>query len=241
MSTVSQIQSKVIESSVETKETQKKSRVTGKTIGKPELSEKAQKYYEELKKKYSNMDFILVSTDMKEVAKSQAGSYANANKMVVLIDEAKIERMAVDEEYRKQYEQIIGNAANKLPELQSQLETTSANVKGFGMQVNDNGTASYFAVIDKSLAKQQERIEKQAEEKREAKKAEAKKDAKERLEELRHGDKDKVHKDSDTVTITASSVEELISKINDYTFTLKSDSVKTDAEKLIGTHIDYRG
>ena len=241
MSTVTQIQNNVVESSMETKELQKKTKVTGKTIGKPELSEKAQKYYEELKQKYNNMDFILVSTDMKEVAKAQAGSYANASKMVVLIDEEKIERMAVDEEYRKRYEQIISNAANKLPQLQNELANTTAEVKGFGMQVNDNGTASYFAVIDKSLAKQQERIEKKAEEKREAKKAEAKKDAKERLEELRHGDKDKVHKDSDTVTITASSVEELISKINDYTFTLKSDSVKTDAEKLVGTHIDYRG
>lgn len=240
MSTISQIQNKIVESSVETKETKKKSKVTGKTIGEPKLSEKASEYYEELKKKYNNMDFILVSTDMKEVAKAQAGSYANANKMVVLIDEEKIERMAVDEEFRKQYEQIISNASNQLTQLQSELANTSANVKGFGMQVNDNGTASYFAVIDKSLAKQQERIEKKAEEKREAKKAEAKKDAKERLEELRQGDKDKVHKDSETVTITASSVEELIAKINDYTFTLRSDSVQTDAEKMVGTHLDFR-
>ena len=241
MSTVSQIESKAIQSSMETKETQKKSKVTGKTIGKPELSEKAQKYYEELKNKYSNMDFILVSTEMKEVAKAQAGSYANANKMVVLIDEEKIERMAVDEEYRKQYEQIISNAANELPTLQSQLSTTSADIKGFGMQVNDNGTASYFAVVDKSLAKQQERIEKKAEEKREAKKVEAKKDAKERLEELRQGSKDKINNDSDLVTVTASSIEELIFKINDLTFSWKSDSVQTDAEKLVGSHIDYRG
>ena len=44
-------------------QTTKKSAVTnGKTIGDPQLSEKAQKYYEQLKKKFSNMDFILVST-----------------------------------------------------------------------------------------------------------------------------------------------------------------------------------
>ncbi|MDE6927051.1 MAG: hypothetical protein K2P59_17705, partial [Acetatifactor sp.] len=30
----------------------------GKTIGQPKLSDKAAKYYEELKKKFSNMDFI---------------------------------------------------------------------------------------------------------------------------------------------------------------------------------------
>lgn len=40
-------------------QTTKKSAVTnGKTIGNPQLSEKAQKYYEQLKKKFSNMDFF---------------------------------------------------------------------------------------------------------------------------------------------------------------------------------------
>ena len=32
----------------------------GKTIGKPTLSKKAEEYYEKLKKKFSNMDFVLV-------------------------------------------------------------------------------------------------------------------------------------------------------------------------------------
>ena len=48
----------------------KKYGVTGKTIGQPKLSENAKKYYEELKSKYQNMDFILVSNDMKEMAKA---------------------------------------------------------------------------------------------------------------------------------------------------------------------------
>lgn len=249
MSTVSQIENKVVETTRETKETQRKSKVTGKTIGKPELSEKAKEYYEELKKKYNNMDFILVSKDMKETAKAHAGSFANANKMVVLIDEEKVERMAVDEEYRKKYEQIISNASVQLPNIQSQLASKTTNVKTFGIQVNDNGTASYFAVIDKSLAAQSDRIQKKAEEKREAKRAEARKDAKERLEEIRKDaadnihkdDKDKVNRSDNTVTVTASSVEELIKKINDLTYTWMSDSVQTEQEKFIGSHIDYRG
>lgn len=44
-----------------TDRTGKTGTVTGRTIGNPKLSEKAAKYYEELKRKYSNMDFILVS------------------------------------------------------------------------------------------------------------------------------------------------------------------------------------
>ncbi len=43
----------------------KKTKVGGAVIGTPELSDKAKKYYEQLKKKYSNMDFILVSKDKK--------------------------------------------------------------------------------------------------------------------------------------------------------------------------------
>ena len=67
------------------------------------------------------MDFILVSADQKEQAKAQAGSYANANKMVVLIDEEKIEKMAEDENYRKQYEGIIANAATGLSSMSSKI------------------------------------------------------------------------------------------------------------------------
>ena len=68
----------------------KKYEVTGKTIGQPKLSETAKKYYEKLKSKYQNMDFILVSNDMKEMEKANAGSFANPQKMVVLIDGEKL-------------------------------------------------------------------------------------------------------------------------------------------------------
>lgn len=49
----------------EADKTTKKSKVSGRTIGDPVLSDKAQKYYEKLKAKYSNMDFILVSPEKK--------------------------------------------------------------------------------------------------------------------------------------------------------------------------------
>ena len=140
-----------VEAKKKTEQTQneKSGSVSGKTIGSPKLSKKAADYYESLKKKYSNMDFILVSEDKKEQAKAQASCYANASKMVVLIDEDKVERMAEDENYRKQYEAIIANAASGISRLKSSLESSGANVKGFGMQVNDGGTATYFAVLER--------------------------------------------------------------------------------------------
>lgn len=241
-------------STTETGATVKKTKVGGKTIGTPELSEKAAKYYETLKKKYSNMDFILVSADMKEQAKSQAGSYANANKMVVLIDEEKIERMAEDEKFRKQYEGIIANAASGISQLGSKIASSGASVKGYGMQVNDNGTASYFAVLEKSSAAQKERIAKKSAENKAKKKEEQKKADKEakqeKLKKSRENNATKkssgadsddinVSGDSDTITITASSIDELLRKIDDYNQLYKSDNVRTDAEKKVGQRFDY--
>ena len=222
-------------STVENTGSKTKTRLSGKTIGSPELSEKAAKYYEELKSKYSNMDFILVSKDQKEQAQAQAGSYANASKMVVLIDEEKIERMAEDETYRKQYEGIIANAASGMSQLAKSISTTGAKVKGFGMQVKDNGLVSFFAVLEKSSAAQKTRIEKKAAEKKEAKKTEEKRaEKKKREEQLKETDEK-----ADTVTVTAGSIEELIWKIQNAQMADRSDSSQTEEEKQVGQKIDF--
>lgn len=217
----------------------KKYSVSGRTIGQPKLSEKAKEYYEELKSKYKDMDFILVSKDMKEMAKANAGSFANPNKMVVLIDEEKIERMATDEQYRKQYESVIASAQKKLPQLQQAL-SSSSNVKGFGMQVNDGDKASFFAVMQKSFDDQAARLEKQRAEKKEEKKAAEKKAEKKEREE-RLEEKRLQKKEAQEVIITADSIEELKKKVEDYNYTYMADSVKTEAEKYLGTVIDFKG
>lgn len=237
---------------IEKKGNAKKTDHYGKTIGKPELSDKAAEYYDSLKKKYGNMDFILVSRDQKETAKAQAGQYANPLKMVVLIDEDKIERMATDEAYRRQYESIIANAASGLSQMKSSIESTGAQVKGYGMQVNDGGLTSYFAVLKKSSADQKARIEKKAKAKKEAKKAEEKKaKRKEQEERLKAGTEQKTEKiesdddydvdEEDTVTITAGSLEELMKKISDYTQNEKMNSIQTESERVLGSHIDFKG
>lgn len=217
----------------------KKYGVSGKTIGQAKLSENAKKYYEELKAKYKDMDFILVSKDMKGVAKANAGKYANPNKMVVLIDEEKIERMAQDEQFRKQYESVIASAQRKLPELKQALGN-NPGVKGFGMQVNDNGAASFFAVMDKSFKVQAERLEKQRAEKKEEKKAAKKKAEKEEQEE-RLEEKRLENKEAKEVMLSANSIEELIKKVEEYNYSRMSANVKTDAEKYVGTVIDFKG
>lgn len=245
----SAMQANEVKEAKNTKENQKQ-KVSGKTIGNAQLSEKAADYYEKLKKKYSNMEFILVSKDQKQQAQAQAGSYGNANKMVVLIDEEKIERMAEDEKYREQYEGIIRNAATGLSQMKESLAGTGANVKTYGMQINDNGTASFFAVIDKSLAAQRERIEKKSEQKAEEKKK-AKAKAEEERASKRAEDRQAKRKEEtsaaehgqesrNTVTITASSIEELIEKISQSMYYYENDMVQSEQEKMVGQHFDFR-
>lgn len=214
----------------------------GKTVGEPELSKEAKKYYQELKKKFGNLDFILVSSEEKANAQANAAKYANAAKTVVLIDEEKIEKMAKNEKYREKYEGIIRDSITGLSSMKSQLERSGADVAGYGMQINDDSTTSFFAVLKESSAQQKARIEKKAQENKEAKKAQRKEDAK-KLEETRKQKKEepKESQEEDAVIITANSLEELLQKINDYVLARQSDFVQTDVEKNVGQHIDFRG
>ena len=229
-----------------TKDTQKTTQTGnyGKTLGKVQLSEEGAKYYEELKKKYSGMDFVLVSKDMKEYAKQNASSFGNANRMVVLIDEEKIERMATDADYRAKYEGLISRAQSQMPQLQNVMATKSG-VKTIGMQVNDNGTASFFAVMQKSSKDMADKLQEKRAEKKKAEKAELKKEQKEKIKEnlqKKIADKGDIPEDEeDYVILMADSVEELIKKIDDYNFSLRADSVQTPAEKMVGQSIDYKG
>lgn len=232
----------------ETTEVKKEEKVTeskdyGKTIGDPTLSKEAQKYYERLKKKYGNYDFILVSADQKANAQANAAKYANNVKTVVLIDEDKIEKMATDENYRKKYESILSGATAQLAQLKTSIEKSGANVQGYGMQVNDGGTTSFFAVLKKSSAGQKARLEKTAAKKKAEKKAAEKKAEKKKEQERLEKTKDSKiddSDDSDTITITAGSMDELMKKIEEYTFSDRSDSIQTESEKMMGQHVDFK-
>lgn len=210
------------------------------TYGNPKLSETALNYYNSLKKKYGNLNFVLVASDKKQEAEMMKGSFASPNALTVLIDTEKIERMATDEAYRNKYEAILSNAMSGLSQMKTQLGSTANNVKAYGMSVNNNGTASFFAVIDKSLAAQRERIEKKAEEKAAAKKKEAKieekKKTEERIKENRKSSKEAME---DTITITANSIEELLRKIDSYYQQDMFSNLRTEEEKAVGSRMDF--
>ncbi len=218
--------------------TEKKSRVYGRTIGNPELSETAQKYYEELKKKYSNMDFVLVSPDKKAEAEQNKGMYASSKELLVLIDSDKIERMATDEAYRAKYEAILSGATAQMTQLKEQLGGNADRVSSIGMSFDDHGNASFFAVVDKSLAKQKERIEEKRETARKERREDQKEAAAKRREESQAKGTD-IKNPHDYVTVTAGSMDELLKKIESVFLEERADTLMTENEKKVGQSFDY--
>lgn len=240
----------------ESTEVNEKKKVTGmRTYGDAKLSDTALDYYKNLTKKYSNLNFVLVASDKKQEAEMMKGSFASGNGLTVLIDTDKIEKMATDEKYAKQIESVLSNASTQLNTLKTSLESNS-NVKAYGMSINKDNRASFFATVDKQMKEQREKIKERREEKKaEAKakeKADAKKEAKDKIVENRKAkldekygiDKNKnedsyynYEDEEDTVTIEASSVEELLRKIEAYEKYGTLDNDKSS--NTVGKRIDY--
>ena len=236
-------------------------KVTGRTVGDVQLSEKAAKFYEKFKAKFPGMDFVLVSKDMKEQVEANAAAYGKANKTVVLIDDEKIEKMASDEKYASKIEATIKGAEAQIKALSSGLASTGADVQGYGMKINDDGTATLFATLKNSSKAQKARIEKKAAKKKaeekaarklEEKKAHKKdkdrdisnkhisdKDAKVADNTNKTRDKDRIPDEDEYVTITANTADELLKKIADQAMLFRSDSVRTQEEMMVGQHFDF--
>ena len=233
----------------------------GYTIGNVQLSDTAKDYYDKLKSKFHNMEFIAVSKDMKAQVQQNAAAYGNAKKMVVLIDEEKLERMATDEAYRKKYEGIIAMSQSKITAAKNSFAGSGANIKNFGMSVDADGKENFFATVGKSQDIQKKRIEKKAAEKKEQKvkekKKAEKKEKEERIQKLRDKkpnkaeakekdkdkDKEKIHEadDEEYISFEASTLDELVSKVSSYAYDNALSKVMTDSEKMLGSHVDFKG
>ena len=235
---------------------------SGRTVGDTKLTKEAAAYLDDLKKRYGDMDFVLVSKDQVEATKKNIGAYASPNKQVVLIDEEKVERMATDEEYRKRYEGIIANSRGQLAQMSKELSQAGIQTSSFGISVSDNGASSFFATVDKDMSEQRDRIMERREKKKAEKKA-ADKKAEKKAAEQKIADKraekkaaekaegKKAEKEAaeeklkkrpeEEVTVTAGSMEDLLSNIRSQQMGWLSDNLQTEQERLVGGHIDFRG
>lgn len=198
---------------------------TGKASEKKEvqLSYRAQELLKELKKKYSNMDFMVADYETDE----EASEYLSrgTKQYSVLMDPEELEKMAADEDYKKKNLSLIDEATGKLDELKEQLGDEGKEVKHLGVSIGSDGTVSYFAELEKMSEKQQERIEKKREEKAEAAKAEKRKDP---YQDHRTSGK--------RATVKAATAEELLEKIKSFDWsTMKEEKDKTSGSRFDAT------
>lgn len=191
------------------------------------------KYYDQLKSKFPDMNFIIVNEEQKEKVKANVTKYTNGDNWVVLIDENIIKKMAENEDCCDQIENSISTAADGMVQMVNGF-ANCPNVKGYGMQINYNGTAQYFAVLEKSSAAKKAQNEPKTEAKRDAKKAEAKKTAKEEMKE-----QFRLVEKIPSFIIKAGSANTLIQKVHDYTYETIKINVRTEEEKKIGQQFDF--
>lgn len=183
----------------ETKTTKDEKTKKGSSV---HLSKQAQALLQELKKKYGNMDFIVAYYESDE----EAAAYLShgTKEYSVLMDPESLEEMASDSKTKEKYLSLIDEATGNLSDMKEQLGEEGNEVTRLGVSIGKDGTISYFAELEKSGAKQRERIEKAQEKKREEKQAEKKETAKEERN---------FYERTKRTRVTASSVEELMEKI----------------------------
>ena len=133
------------------------------------LSKKAQNLLKELKKQYKNMDFIVADYATDEEAASYLSN--GTKEYSVLIDPESLEEMASDTKTKEKYLSLIDEATENLSDVKDQLGKEGEEVTRLGVSIGKGGEVSYFAELEKSSAKQRERIEKAQEEKRAEKKS----------------------------------------------------------------------
>lgn len=150
-----------------------------KTVSKGEaqLSEKGKAYLEKLREKYGDYDFVIAGED------DDTASLTNrSNKEYsVIISPEELEKMAEDEEYGEQQMNAVQKAIEASEKMLSDAgynkDGTGENgtVKKLSITINEDGTISMFAELEKATEKQRERIEEARQERAEERKEAGKK------------------------------------------------------------------
>lgn len=180
--------------------------------GNVQLSERAKKLLEQLRKTYKNMDIMVADYETDE----EAAAYLSrgVKEYSVLIDPDELEEMAANEDVKKKNLDMLDNAIDQLKGMKDQLSGDGqTKVTRVGVTIGKDGEMSFFAELEKMSENQRERIEKAREEKQDARKEE---------------DRGK------STRVYADSVEELLEKLK----AVDWDKIK-DNRKESGGKFDY--
>lgn len=212
-------QSRSAKETEKTEKTEKKEQV--------QLSDRAKKLLEELKKNYSNMDFIVADYETDE----EAADYLSrgTKEYSVLIEPETLEEMAADEEAKAKYTGILDDAVDQLKDIKEKLGDNKDDVARLGITIGKDGEVSYFAELEKSGERQKEWIEKTREAKKEERAEQEKKAQEQKNQDIAAQGRTK------KTRVQADSVEELLEKIKNVDW----DQIKSEEKQVTGGKFDF--
>ena len=200
------------------------------------LSHQAQDVLKQLRDKYGDMDFMVA--DFTNAEEARAALSKGTKEFSVLFSSEELEKMASDEKYLMQKMQGIDGSVRMSEEINQKYGferafgkegTTGNEIAKIGIAFHDDGTTSFFAELEKSSAKQRERIERAREEKRAGEKAAEKK------AEIELQSYTKSSTDTKRTSVWADSMKELIEKIG----AVDWENVKAEKTPENGSRFDY--
>ncbi len=123
------------------------------------LSDRAQELLEKLKKKYGDMDVMVAGKgdDPKEVLSRGTKEFS------VLFSSEELEKMAADEKYEKKMMDRVREGMRMSEQINKKFGFGPSSSKGeitqIGVAFDSNGSATYFAGLEKMSDSQRDRIE----------------------------------------------------------------------------------
>lgn len=192
-----------------------------------QLSDRAKKLLEELKKNYSNMDFIVADYETDEEASAYLAK--GTKEYSVLIEPETLEEMAADEETKAKYTDILDDSVNQLKDIKEQLGDKKDEVTHIGISIGKDGSVSYFADLEKIGERQKEWIEKSRESKKEERTEQEKKAQEQKNQDIAALERTK------KTRVQADSVEGLLEKIKNVDW----DQIKSEEKAMTGGRFDF--
>lgn len=161
------------------------------------------------------MDFMVADYDRGEEAKEILSR--GTKEFSVLFSTEELEKMASDEKYEKEYMDRVHGAVRMSQQINKQFGFESAWGKtsnesiltGLGIAFNKDGTVDFFAELEKAGEQQKALIEESIGKRAEEKKTSAKR-----------------------TTVWASSMEELMKKINEVDWSKIKETEKAEGDKF---------
>ena len=192
------------------------------------LSDKAQKYLESLRKQYGEYD-LAVADDMDD---KKASIRQGSKEFSVIFSSDELEKMADDATYADEKLNQIDDAVKMAKRISEQFEETRAQgndnqdvgINKIAISLEDDGTVSLFAELEKSADRQKEIQEKANEKRAEEKKEQTQKSSEKKTENAYNKKNDSVKR----TIVKAKSEDELLDKIGKIDWSkIQSEGVKT--------------